>query len=129
MSSGQRWQQFQDERRRSDNTASSISLTVIEERQFHYLIVIIDERFPIVVALHIPSVVVLVIFHRKVVQTGLFVCSVKGLDPWSAGEFIGLQIDPDETTIVNMDVDREEAVLAFIEAVHNVKTRSFGKVS
>lgn len=75
------------------------------------LIVVVGQDFPVEIALHIPGVVKDVILKVVVLKTGLLIDAIKVILPGNFGNLASIQIDPDKTIPVNMQMDRGEIVV------------------
>ncbi len=74
------------------------------------LVVVVCEDLPVELALHVPGVVKGVVLEVVELVAGLRVDALKVVFPGDLGLLASVQVDPDETIAVNVDVDGLEAV-------------------
>lgn len=72
-------------------------------------VVVLDQPFPVCINIHIPLVVIIKFLGEvKLVHSFTFVHTVELVFPCDTGTFLltrGLQIDPNKTSLINVDMD------------------------
>lgn len=79
--------------------------------------------------MHIPSMVERVIIHVEDTKSRLCVCSIKVALPRNRRLVSSVEIDPDETSLVNVHVDLEQAICVLVESLHLFEARGLGQFS
>lgn len=91
------------------------------------LIIILNDTLPIGIEFHLPIMIKRELTREiEILHAGLFVDFIIFLFPFHIC-FPSLEINPDETCFVDVDMDGEEGVLSFIEIGNclGVKARCF----
>lgn len=71
------------------------------------LVVVVGQNLPVELSILIPRVVKDVIFEVIIVESGLLIDTIKVVLPGNLGGLASIQVDPDKTVPVNVDMDRE----------------------
>lgn len=79
------------------------------------LVVVVGQNLPVPVALHVPRVVVPVVVEVVVIQPLLLVDDTEVILPCDLRLLTAIQVDPNETALVDVDMDGQKAVLALVE--------------
>ena len=91
------------------------------------LIIVVAQCLPIIVSFHAPNMIEVVIFKAKHCYPRLCINSKEQVVPASGWRRRSLEIDPDKSQLVHVEVDREQVIVAFVEVREALEVRSFGK--
>ena len=72
------------------------------------LVVVVGQDLPVEVAIHVPSVVEVVVLEVVVLESGLLIDALKVVLPGHLGGLLVIQVDPDKAIAVEVDMDGEE---------------------
>ena len=93
------------------------------------LVVVVSQELPVVVASHLPSVVELVVVKVVVLQPLRLIDASKLRVPGNLRPLTSIEVHPDEAGVVNVNMDREEAVDRLVEAGEVLVARGFGQLA
>lgn len=101
---------------------------MVKRERKAYFIVILANKLPVVFAVCRPGSVIDVVIQGKIVEPRLFITSLVQLFPrdWMLGR---VKVDIDESHLVDMRVDLEEAVLVAIKERQRVELGSLGQLA
>ncbi len=91
-------------------------------------VIVIGEDFPVVFALHLPSMIINVIVEVVILKSRLGIHATKIVIPGYFRRRLAIQIDPDESIVINVYMDRQKAVLGLVKVFHVLITRRFGQL-
>lgn len=89
-------------------------------------VVVVRQDLPVIVTCHLPRVIELVIVEVELLTSLLPVDSFEIVVPGDLWLCFAVKIDPDQTMVINMDMDRKETVLCFVKSDELVVSRSLG---
>lgn len=97
------------------------------------LVVVLDEPLPVGIDVHVPLVIVVKLFSEvELVHSLTFIHTVELAIPcytWLLPKTGGFQIDPYKSCLVDMNMNRQETMLAPVESFDRIEARSFGEIS
>lgn len=90
---------------------------------------VVRSDLPVVVGVKLVRVVQLVVIEVELVKSRLLVGTVEGLLPGDLGGLLRVQVNPDEPLGIDTEVDREQAVLGFVEILQEVIVGRLGQLA
>lgn len=72
-----------------------------------YFVIVVGQRFPVVVSIHLPLMVEIVLVHLERLQAGLLVHACKIFFPTDLRHRLGIKVDPYEAQLVNVNMHFE----------------------
>lgn len=91
------------------------------------LVVVVCQRLPIISTFHSPSMVEVVLGEVKAFRALLGVNAFALLIPRDLRYLGGVKVDPDETKLVDVNMNREKSVLIFVKIFYILKIRRLRK--
>lgn len=92
-------------------------------------IVVVCKCLPVVVSLHAPGMIESILCKVKLLEAFLCINSKEVVVPRSSGFSGGVQIDPYESKVINMDMNWKEAVLFLHKVREGLKMWRFSQLS
>lgn len=92
-------------------------------------IVVVGQNLPVIVACHLPCMVKLVVVKVELLASLLLIYTLEFIIPANFWFGFAIQIDPDEAVVVNVDMDRKEAVLCLIKPGNLIIPWSLGQLA
>lgn len=93
-----------------------------------YLIVIVGQDFPIILAHHLPAVVICITSHVKLEQPRLLINGRKVLFPGYRWYFVSIKVDVNEAERIDVNVDAVQAVVFLLESWNFLIFGCFGQM-
>lgn len=93
-----------------------------------YLVVILTDQLPIVLAIRSPGAVVHIVIQGKVAEARLFVRAAIHCLPGHRC-LGGIEVDPDEANFIDVGVDLEETIGILIKVAELIKLGGFGELA
>lgn len=93
------------------------------------LVVVVGQDFPVVLSLQLPGVVELVVLKVVGSEPLLLLGAVKGVGPGNFRLRTGVQVHPDESILVNVDMERQKAVGGLVESSEILISRGLGELA
>jgi hypothetical protein len=81
-----------------------------------HFVIFINQCLPVIVSIHVPGMIITVVLHLKVVESPLLVDLGIHLIPRARWVFGSVEVYPNETLPVNMQVKTEKRVEDLIKA-------------
>lgn len=93
------------------------------------LVVVVRQDLPVVVALHLPRVVKHVVVKVVVFEPRLLVNPFKVVLPRHLGHLTRIHVDPDKPVLVDVDMQREQAVFRLVKILHVLVPGRLGQLA
>lgn len=90
-------------------------------------VVVVGRNLPVICSVNRPSMVEFIVVHIVSFKSLLHIGTVEVGSPRYLWLLLTVQVDPNESFVIDVDMDREETVLALIKPIQVLVSRGFGK--